>query len=97
VVLQVKHTMDTCSTSAACAVLTELRDQEGVKAITNYSFYSTSDETKVLATLMPPEVLNFKPAHGGHNQGAAAEVSKVSEAACTSYGYHNDTHTYIFL
>ena len=73
--------MNMCSTSTACAVLTELRDQEGVKAITDYSFYSTSEETKVLATLMPPEVLNFKPTHGGHNQ------SKASEAACTSYGY----------
>ena len=29
----------------------------------------------------------FKPAHGGHNRGAAAKVSKASEAACTCYGY----------
>ena len=73
--------MNMCSTSTACAVLTELRDQEGVKAITDYSFYSTSEETKVLATLTPPELQT----HPWWTQsGAAAEVS---EAACTSYGY----------
>jgi len=34
------------------------------KAITNYArLPSTSEETRVLAPIMPPEVLNFKPAH----------------------------------
>jgi len=28
--------MNTCSTLPACAVLTELRDQEGIKVIANY-------------------------------------------------------------
>jgi len=53
-----------CSTLPASAVLTELRDWDCVKAIPDYAgLHSTSEETKVLALLMPPEVLNFKPAH----------------------------------
>ena len=43
-----------CNTSPACAVLTELRDRNCVKAIVNYDgLPSTSKETKVLAPLMP--------------------------------------------
>ena len=53
-----------CSTLPACAVLTELRDGDCIKAITEYdALPSTSDESKVFAPLVPPEVLNFKPAH----------------------------------
>ena len=53
------------STWPACAVLTELNDQEGVKAIADSAgLPSTSEETKVLDPHMPPEVLNFKPSHG---------------------------------
>jgi len=56
--------MNTCSTSPACAVLTELRDRDGIKAIADYAgLPSTSEETKVLAHLVPPEDLHFKPAH----------------------------------
>ena len=42
--------MNTFSTSPACAVLTELRDWGGIKAIADYAgFPSTREETKVLA------------------------------------------------
>ena len=58
--------LNTCSTLPACAVLTELRDRDGVKVITDYTgLHSGSKETKVLAPLTPPEVLNFKPTHAG--------------------------------
>ena len=64
VVLQVKHAMNTCSTSSASAVLTELRDRDGIKATTDYAgLPSTNEETKALAPLMLPEVLNLKPTH----------------------------------
>ena len=40
--------------TVACAVLTELRDWDCIKAITNYAgLPSTSKETKVLAPLVP--------------------------------------------
>ena len=42
---------------STCTVLTELRNQDGVKAIVNFAgLPSTSKETKVLPPLMPPEV-----------------------------------------
>ena len=57
VVLLVKHTTNRSSTSPTSAVLTELRDWDGVKAIADYTgLPSTSEETKVLVPLMHPEV-----------------------------------------
>ena len=57
---------DACSTLPACALLTELRNWDGIKAIINYArLPSASEETKVFASLMPLEVLNFNPAHEG--------------------------------
>ena len=54
VVFYVTHTMNACSTLAACAVLTELRDQGGFKAITGSAgLPSTSEETKILVPLIP--------------------------------------------
>ena len=56
--------MNTCSTSPACAVLTKLRDWDGIKMIADYAgLPSTSEETKVLDPLMLPEVSHFKPTH----------------------------------
>jgi len=51
--------MNTCSTLPACAVLTELRDRDSIKAIADHDYAglpSTSEETKIVAPLMPPEV-----------------------------------------
>jgi len=51
--------MNMCSTSPACAVLTELSDQDGIKVIADYArLSSTSKETKVLAPLIPNKVMN---------------------------------------
>jgi len=62
--------MSTCSTSAACAVLTELRNQDSIKVIADYAeLPSTSKETKVLAPLMPCEVLNFNSANEIKEEG----------------------------
>ena len=42
---------------SACAMLTEVMNQDGIKVIADYAgLPSTSEETKVLAPLMPPEV-----------------------------------------
>ena len=58
--------MNTCSTWPACAVLTELRDWDGVKVITDYAgLPSTSEETMALAP-HAPEILNFKPTHADY-------------------------------
>jgi len=47
---EVKHTMNTCSTSPACAVLTEVRDQDSIKTSpTMLGLPYTSKETKVPA------------------------------------------------
>ena len=44
--------MNTCSTSPACAALTELRDWDGIKVITNYAGLPyTREETKVSCPL----------------------------------------------
>jgi len=65
-ILSLAHTITTCSTLPACALLTELRNWDGIKAIIDYArLPSASEETKVFASLMPLEVLNFNPAHEG--------------------------------
>jgi len=49
--------MNPCNTLPACAVLTELRDRDAIKVIADHAgLPSTSEETKVLAPLMLPEV-----------------------------------------
>jgi len=74
------------STSPACAVLTELRDRDGVKAITNYvGLPSTSEETKVLDPLTIPEVLNFKPTHAVDQKSQVRIPCVVLQAECALY------------
>ena len=53
----VLYTMNMCNTSPTCAMLTELRDHNGIKVIADYvGLPSTSEETKVLAPLMYPQL-----------------------------------------
>ena len=50
-----------CSTLPACAVLTELRNWDTAKVIADYAgLPSTSEETKVLAPLIPPRSLELQ-------------------------------------
>jgi len=51
-----------CSTLPACAVLTELRNRDSIKAIADYAgLPSTHKETKVLASLMPLKFCTSNP------------------------------------
>jgi len=53
------------------------------EAITSYAALpSTSEETMVLATLMPPEVLNFKPTHARIYSPFQSNSSPFPVGAC---------------